>query len=581
MKLRLRQKEASDAVFKQWETVGSTLVVMPTGVGKTRVAVEVASRILPKRTMFVAHIGELLTQCANTIKRATLLTHEVEKAELRADCTLFRSDVVLAMIQSLNSKFGDFKRMGRFKPQEFGCLIYDECHRSVAPMYRNLTNYMRTHNPEIRIMGLTATPDRLDKSSLGQLFDSVAYKMEINEAIDEGWLVPVDQHVVYVNGLDFSAVRTTAGDLNGPELAKVMEIESNMQGIAGASIPIIGSKRTLVFCTSVKQAETLSDIYNRHHPGCSAWVCGKHSDEVRKEMLDKFASGQVQIMCNCNCLSEGYDNAAIEVVIMGHPTKSRARYAQWLGRGTRPLPGLVDSFETAEERKAAIAASTKPCVLALDFAGNSGKHKLITAVDILGGKLTEDQVKRVKAMALGKSVRISDAAAEADRLAKEEAEAKRQAEAQRKAKLVAKVKYTTKQVDPFGVFGMEPNLRRVAFPGRGLTPKQREVLMKQGINPDSMPYHQAKQLLDEVFRRFAGNLCSFAQAKVLKKYGYPTGVTRQQASKTIDSIAKNGWKKSVNNTQPNTQPKANNEQNTSDGYFEAMADRIDREGVPF
>src|SRR5690606_7555906 len=82
--------------------------------------------------------------------------------------------------------------------------------------------------------------------------------------------------------------------------------------------------------------------------------------------------------------TEGFDDPGIGLVVMARPTKSRALYSQCIGRGTRPLNGLVDGLDTADERRAAIAGSAKPNVLVLDFVGNSGRHKLVHATDVLG-----------------------------------------------------------------------------------------------------------------------------------------------------------------------------------------------------
>ena len=119
------------------------------------------------------------------------------------------------------------------------------------------------------------------------------------------------------------------------------------------------------------------------------------------------------------------------------------------------------------------------------------------------------------------------------------------AEAARRARLVATARFTTQSVDPFDVLHLDPVKPRGWDAGRGLTEKQRSLLAKQGINPDGISFSQGKQLIAEIFRRWDGKLCSFKQAKVLRKYGYDTEVSFAEASATIDALARNGWRRAA------------------------------------
>lgn len=554
MKLRPYQKAASDAVMQEWFDDKTTLVVCPTGTGKTVIATDLISRVQqrkgipPMKTMFIAHRGELIWQAKRTMERAEL-SCQIEKADLEVNDSLFSDyEVVLAMVQTLNSKRGDRKRMGKFDPMQFGFLIVDEAHHGVAEMYKNVIGYFR-HNPDLRVLGLTATPDRLDEEALGQMFDTVAYDYEILDAIKDGWLVPIEQQMVYIKDLDFSHIRSQGGDLNGAELAALMESEEMPQRVAGATIPIIGSKRTLVFCASVKQAEMMSEIFNRHREGSSAWVCGSTEETKRKLLLEQFSDGGIQIMCNCNCLSEGFDNPGVEVVVQARPTESRALYSQQIGRATRPLPGLVDGFDTDSERRQMIALSHKPACLVVDFVGNSGKHKLMTTADILGGNVSDEVLDRAKKRAEklgkdGKSARMVDVIEDERKRVAAEAEDRRMREAARRAKLVANVKFTTRRVNPFDAFDLQPIRERGWHVGKSYSEKQRQLLMKIGADPDQTPYVQGNQLIVEQIRRWKLNLCTARQAEVLKRYGYETkDMTMAKAKETLDALAKNNWRK--------------------------------------
>jgi superfamily II DNA or RNA helicase len=549
MNLRNYQKDASDSVYREWQENNSTLVVLPTGLGKTVVFSDIIRRAFPRRAIVLAHREELIWQARDKIKKVTGLTCEVEMGDYQAcENGMFgKAQVVVSTIQTQCAGGDGGGRMGKFDPMEFGVLVIDEAHHACSPSYRRVIDYYRS-NPNLKVLGVTATPDRSDEEALGQVFQTVACDYEIVDAINDGWLVPIEQQMVNVAGLDFSQVRTTAGDLNGADLAAVLEAEKNMHEMAGPSIDIIGSKRALVFTASVKQAETLAEIFNRHRSGMASWVCGKTDKEDRRRLLKDFSEGKIQVICNCGVLTEGFDDPGVEVVIMGRPTKSRSLYAQMVGRATRPLPGVVDGPETPDERTAAIASSGKPSCLVVDFSGNSGKHKLMTSADILGGNVSDEVIQRAvnNAKKAGKPVRMDEAMLEEEQKLKEEIETKRRAEEARKARLIAKAKYTTQTVSPFDVFQVQPVAERGWDKGHTLSEKQRSLLLKQGINPDGMPFGQARQLLNEIFRRWDGKLCSYKQAAWLSKHGYDAkNTTIEQASKIMDSWAKNGWRRPV------------------------------------
>jgi len=553
MNLRDYQLDAHGCIHKEWESVTSTLAVLPTGTGKTVLFSAVCRTAQPKRALVIAHREELIYQARDKITQFSGLECGIEMADSYVNNSLFGElPVVVSTIQTQNSAFGDRKRMSRFNPKDFGVLIIDEAHHATADSYRNLINFYKTQNPEIKILGVTATPDRADEMALGQVFDSVAFDYEILDAIHDGWLVPVMQQFVSINGLDFSDMRTTAGDLNGADLAAVMESEKNMQGVAASTVEIAGDKRCIVFTASVKQAEVLCNIFNRHRERMAHWVCGMTNKDHRKQILAEFKAGRVQIVCNCGVLTEGFDDAGVEVIIMARPTKSRSLYAQMAGRSTRPLPGLVDNLDDRDARKAAIASSAKPSCLIVDFVGNSGRHKLISSADILGGKVSDKAIETaiLKAKSSGKAVRISESLDECEAALKkieEErriAEEKRKLEESRKHKLVAKVRYSTKEINPFDLFQIAPTKERGWDQGKTLTENQKAVLLRQGINPDKMPYSQAKQVLNEMFRRMKENLATAKQIMTLRRYGYnDPKITFSQASNILNKLAANNWKR--------------------------------------
>jgi superfamily II DNA or RNA helicase len=552
VRLRSYQDEAVRRIESEWQTSRSTLLVLPTGAGKTVTFAEIIRRAFPRRALVLAHRKELVYQARDKIATMTGWRVDVEMGDSRADmgCMFGGPRVVVSTIQTQSSGGDGGGRMTRFDPRLFGVVVVDEGHHSTSPQWRRVLEWYTNGNPDIRVLGVTATPDRADEESLGQVYNTVAFDYEIADAINDGWLLPVVQQMVNVQGLDFSQCRTTAGDLNGADLARVMEYEENLHRIVAPSIEIIGNKRTLVFSASVEHAERMAEMFNRHRPGMAAWVCGATPEEERDRINKDFRSGKIQIVCNCGIYTEGADFPAVEVVIMARPTKSRSLYAQMAGRALRPAESIaheLNNHESKEARRALIEASEKPSALIVDFVGNSGRHKLCTSVDILGGKVSEEvremAIRKLQDGQPGRVDEALDAAAEEERKQKER-------EAARRARLTARAKFSTQTINPFDIFDVKPVAERGWDKGKTLSDAQAAILRKQGIDPDTMPYGQAHQILNEMFRRWDTGMCTFGQAKILRKRGLPTNVTREEAGHIIDGIAeREGWKRDAKRVQ--------------------------------
>lgn len=545
--LRDYQTQAADAAIEQFKEVVSTLIVMPTGTGKSATAAEIARRFLPRRILMLGHREELIFQNKRTLERMTGERVEIEMADFRAhhDARIIVSTVQTQMAGK------DGGRMKNFTPADFGLLILDESHHATSKSWKAVADYYRI-NPELKVLGLTATPDRADEEALGQVFETVAMDFEILDAIRAGWLVGVEQQMVHVNGLDFSNIDTTAGDLNGGQLAEVMEFESNLHGIADPTVKLVGDRRSLVFASSVLHAERLCEIFNRHKPNCAAWVCGKTDKDERRSINRDFADGKIQFLCNVGTHTEGFDDPGVRAVVVARPTKSRSLYAQMVGRGLRPLPGVVDGHEldTPNHRRAAITSSNKADCLILDFVGNSGKHKLMSSADILGGKYSEETVARAKKIAqdAGTQINVEKAIELAEdqlRKEREDAERRREREAARRNRIKGSASFVTSNVNPFDVYDIAIPAERGWDSGKHISEKQREILVnKLKVDPDKMTYAQAKAILNAQFARWnKGHTATLKQCKVLKKYGYSTECSFQEASATIDALAKNGWRR--------------------------------------
>ena len=332
--------------------------------------------------------------------------------------------------------------------------------------------------------------------------------------------------------------------MNQKDLSQIVEKEASLHGVATPCIEIAGDRKTLVFATSVAQAKDLCGIINRHGRRAVFLHGGTPKDE-RREIVRRYLDGEYQFLCNVGIATEGFDDPSIKAVAIARPTLSRALYTQMAGRGTRPLPGVVDAPISARQRREAIAASDKPSVEIIDFVGNSTKHKLVSSTDILGGKYNDKVVDRARMIAKesGKPV---DLISLMERASREQEEAEEEV-----AKLTArgdiygvtaKAKYLQKKGDPFDVLSVSPE-RIQKVHTRTLTGPQLGMLKRNGVDVSSLNNHQQVTLHNEMIRRLKANLCTYKQAKILKKYGYGTNVSFKQATQTITRIANNGWRR--------------------------------------
>ena len=559
MKLRDYQERAVDGTFAAWDEGRSALVVLPTGCGKTIVFASVIQRLLADggkkaRILVLAHREELIAQAKDKIAMVVPSARiGIEMAELKANDFFGQPpEVVVSSVQTQNS--GKPPRMEKFAPKDFAAVIVDEAHHAIAKTYRRVIDWFLKGNPACKLLGVTATPDRKDEAALGSVFERVACDYGIADAISDGWLVPIRQQLVSVESLDYSGIRTCGGDLNQKDLAEVMEQEENLQRIAAPTLEIVGNRRAIVFAASVKQAERLAEILNRGSGKLADWISGETPKDVRRDKLERFKRGELRYMVNVGVLTEGFDDAGVDVVVMARPTKSRALYAQMAGRATRPSAKIASllgkgpseecKVKSAEWRRKLIAESDKPSCLIVDFVGNSGRHKLISSIDILGGRYDYEVVARAKEKMKSKGAANGEEASdvsEALETAKREIEAEK-AEIERKRKLVlAKAKYVTRAVDPFDRYDLveAPSADPTMIISSG-EERQLRKLLKKKYALTSLTRKQA--LVNEMRRRRHSGEATLGQEAFLRRRGFVAPMRAGEARRAIDRISRlEGW----------------------------------------
>ena len=549
MNLRPYQSDAFNCAVSELRAGGATLLVLPTGAGKTVVFSHIVKEFLPQgRALIIAHREELLTQAKEKIRAITGQSADIEMGDQRAAEGFLKAPVVISSIQTQTAGRTDNRRYGRFDPREFSILVIDEAHHAPAKTYRELIRYYKTANPNIRILGVTATPDRADEQALGQIFTSCAFDYEIVQAIDEGWLVPIAQQYLSVE-VNFDGVPVVLGDFQGRALRDLLSTGTIIEQIASDTVQYAGTRKTLAFSDSVDNAVRLCNALNRLVSDSARIVTGDTPRDERRQLFTDYRNGGFQYLVNVGVATEGFDEPGVGCVAIAHPTMSRALYAQMIGRGTRPLTGLVDGLDTDDARRIAISISGKPDLLVLDVVGNSLKHKLISVADVLGGNYSPEIIagaERLMRAAKG-PVNVADALRRA-----EEINNKRiLAEAKKQAKLTAKQKSRARDVDPFGVLGIVAQQTRGWDEGKEPTQGQLGLLLKWGMNlPENTTRAQASQLIDEGMARMRQGLASFKQINLLaRSWGMSVddarGLSKTEASRRIDLLRQNNWRKPV------------------------------------
>lgn len=469
--------------------IRSSLVVAATGLGKTVIMGGLAKTWPQGRIMLISHRYELNQQAMNQLSGICGEDVDLEQAGFWADrrCTPHR--VVVASVQTLNSYQRKKRqhRFERFDPDDFGLLLIDEAHRAAAASYRRVIDHFR-QNPDLCVVGVTATPDRLDGVGMGCVFENVACDLNLLWGVENGWLVGPRQVFVQIDGLDLSQIRTVGGDLDEKQLARLVEVEENLHAMAKPIVDVCGTdKQAIVFTASVAQAHRLAEMIRDYHArqygvssaNTAVSIDGSLSpqDPKRKQIVSDFKRGAIQYLVNCGVATEGFDAPNVRVVAIGRPTKSRALYLQMLGRGTRPLPGTVDGLHDATERVAAIKASDKPHCTVIDFVGQAGRHRLVCATDFMAGSAEPQEVVD-RANKISSSRDFDGSSLDAILEAREQLAAEREA---RRAKLTVGVEYQL--VDQKSVYDM--STIPLSSPGymhsKKPSAKQQSLLLKLGF----------------------------------------------------------------------------------------------------
>ncbi len=535
------QVAVDEAVERELQKVDSTLVVLPTGTGKTVIMSGVAKRRCANgAVLLLAHRVELLDQAAKRFQPDLGYVPQVIQGDRAVDWNAvhYGERVLIGSVQTLWRE----KRLKMLAQYPINTLLIDEAHHAVAKTYRVIWDYVKQQNPLCKLLGVTATPRRTDKKAMGIVFESLAYKMEIHEAIELGWLVEPGEDRVIIEGVDFSNVPLSVNefgeaDFTQSALEALMVEEGPLHAVAVPLVERAAGRRCLVFTAGVQHAHLLAAILNRDRPEpIAVAIDGKNyppGDPRREQAVEDLRSGKIRYLVNFGIFTEGTDIPECDMVCVARPTKSLSVIIQILGRSLRPLPGVVDGLTTPEFRRQAIAASAKPNALVLYFIPKAANVKTVTMHDALGGNYEDDVKQLAKKISAEKP-----GGAGLDELNKAKALHGLLAEEELRKKIKAKVSYRVEKVSEYSAEGVEENVSDIRR--GGASEKQIKLLVGLGVPYATAAGYSSGQA-HIVLDKLTSERCTFKQRNLLIKYGENPDVNFAQARAIIDEIAANDW----------------------------------------
>lgn len=371
--LRPYQQQAVDAVYQHLRARDDNpVVVIPTGGGKTPVMATIcrdAVQTWNGRVLILAHVKELLQQSVDKLKQVCPgLPVGVYSAGLKRRDT--EHAVIVAGIQSV------YKRACEL--DAFDLILVDECHLIPADgegMYRQFLSEARVLNPQVRVVGFTATPFRLDAGPIcrdDHFLNSVCYEVGVRQLIADGFLSPLISKAGSAKA-DTSQLHVRAGEFVAAEVEAAMDDAALVEAACAEVAEITRDRRSvLIFASGVQHGRHVCQVLAEKHGIDCGFVCGETPDGERDELLRRFRGEQqglfqqspLKYLCNVNVLTTGFDAPNVDCVVLLRPTLSAGLYYQMVGRGFRLHPGKVNC-------------------LVLDYGGNVLRHGPVDQLQVI------------------------------------------------------------------------------------------------------------------------------------------------------------------------------------------------------
>lgn len=334
--LRPYQIEAKNKIFNHWQNgYLSVMLQMPTGTGKTMLFVSLLKDIWNhfyskrelKRFLILVHRKELVEQVQNTLEKKYGLTHGTIQSGKRDDSKYIQ----VAMVQTLSKE----KRLKSWQEYGFDFIICDEAHHILAKSYQRI----RKCFPKAYLLGVTATPYRLNHQPFTDTFDVLVKSMPINDFIQQGYLSgyeyysikPTSKLQLEINNLKID----TTGDYSEKAMSNALDKRPIRAKVVKTWLKYAKGKKTIVYTINKEHNINLCNEFNETGYKCVA-IDSDTPKETRELYVEQFRKGEITIICNVNIFSEGFDCPDIECVQFARPTTSLSMFLQQAGRGLRP-----------------------------------------------------------------------------------------------------------------------------------------------------------------------------------------------------------------------------------------------------
>lgn len=324
IELRGYQQEALDSLANMREQ-GKQIALLyhATGIGKTVTAASDA-KVVGGRTLFLVNALTLADQAEKTFARVWPEASRGKFTGLEKNDNTY---VMFATVQTF------VKYLDEFDSRAFEYIVVDECHHASSKMYRKIFQYIK---PKF-ILGLSATPERSDGEDLLHLFQNVAHKMDLKTAVEQGVLVPI-RCIRIKTDIDMKDVRIQGVKYNSQDLESKLFIPQRNELIVNTYLQYVRGKKSVIFCASVNHAVLLAKLLRENGVHAQS-VSGNDKVATRNQVLQQYEHGDIEVLCACDLLNEGWDSPRTEVLFMARPTMSKTIYLQQLGRGTRKSEG--------------------------------------------------------------------------------------------------------------------------------------------------------------------------------------------------------------------------------------------------
>jgi superfamily II DNA or RNA helicase len=350
-KLRPYQEEARNAVLRDWsEGFTDVLGTAATGLGKTAIFLALLDQVLEdgKRGLVLAHRKELIEQPVARLYQ--YFPEWMGRAGIvMADQNEAWAQLVVATVQTLNAPSRapgnghDSTRLdGILQHGHIDFLITDEAHHSPSKTYMSVYERLREANSDLRHLGVTATPIRADGDGLAKIYQKESFHYGIIEGIRKGFLAPV-RWLAIQTAVSVAGVATRHGDFVAKQLQNVFETDNCYELVAASHQKYAGGRQAVAFTVTVDGAYRLAEKFRE--AGISAEAAdGTTNKKERSRILNSFASGKIDVLCNVGLYTEGLDVPQASCIHQVRPTKSDGLYIQMVGRALRIFPGKEDAL---------------------------------------------------------------------------------------------------------------------------------------------------------------------------------------------------------------------------------------------